>query len=1000
MKTQIKEKPKTLDGLNEKQAEAVTFGPGPLLIIAGAGTGKTTVLARRIAWLIEQGLAKPEEILALTFTEKAAGEMEERVDQLLPLGFVDVQISTFHAFAHKILSQFALDIGLPGDFKVITDTQAWILLKKHLNELDLDYYRPLGNPNKFLSTLIKHFGKAKGEEVSPAEYLEYADNLRLSADSVEIKKKAKKKRKKESVKENDDDDDALEAARIGEVAQAYHFYQKLLLDNSFLDFGDLINYTLKLFRTRPKILKLYQDKYKYILVDEFQDTDLSQYELVKLLSGQRNNLTVVGDDDQSIYKFRGASVSNILKFKEDYKNSAEITLTDNYRSNQPILDLAYNFIQLNNPDRLESKLKLSKKLISHSADTGVIEVMHTKTVQEEAKSIAEKIKELIQKESLTLNDFAILVRARDHAEPFLIQLAKQNIPYIIANEGLYKKPFILDLLAYLRILDDSHDTENFYRVLNFSKFRIADQDLVALAFTAKRKALPLYQVIMNARAAAKLSDDTYAKLETLVSLIDKHCSWARNLSASEVLVKILHDLGLAKEILEEKQENIDIRNAVEQFYKKSLEFEENSVDKSLKAWLNQIKLEWEAKDFGDLEFNPDLGPEAVKILTVHAAKGLEFKCVFVVNLVDQRFPSRERKDLIELPQSLVREIFPEGDAHLMEERRLFYVALTRAKTFLYLTWADDYGGAVNKKPSRFLVEIGLEKTPQKVKPLGEVFFVEQKILPHLQTEVAIPDTFSFSQMSCFEYCPLEYKYRYIYHLPLPGEAQLSFGDTIHKTLQRFLEAYDQMNSIGQTDLFSPPAGEAGKKASEPQIPSKELLHQFYDEVWVDDWYLDIIQKQRYRKRGLEMLDIFFERFKDKPKPIKFLERRFKLRIGDYKFVGKIDRADLNIDGSIDIIDYKTGAIKEKLSPDDKVQLLIYQWAATDEFKEKVNSLRYWYLASLRDSQEFVGSNEDIEKIKAKLLLTIEQIILAIKNNSFSELDHKRSHECKFRHLES
>src|SRR3989344_1106515 len=401
----------TLKGLNKQQEKAVTFGPptggGPLLIIAGAGTGKTTVLTRRIAWLIEKGLAKPEEILALTFTEKAAVEMEERVDLLMPLGYSEIQISTFHAFAHKILSQHALDVGLPGDFKVITDTQAWMLMKKHLYDFDLDYYKPIGNPNKFIHALLKHFNRAKGEEVTPHEYLDYAQGLKLEKDSVEIQEKN----------------------RITEVANAYHKYQKLLLDEGDLDFGDLINYTLKLFRTRPQILELYQKKFKYILVDEFQDTDLAQYHLVKILALPENNITVVGDDDQSIYKFPGASISNILKFQEDFPKSAEVTLTDNYRSSQQILDLSYQFIQQNNPERLEPKLKISKKLISHKPEPATIEVLHTLTGHDEAKTITDKIVELNEK-GIGFNEFVILVRAIDHAEPFLLELSRRGIPYI------------------------------------------------------------------------------------------------------------------------------------------------------------------------------------------------------------------------------------------------------------------------------------------------------------------------------------------------------------------------------------------------------------------------------------------------------------------------------------------------------------------------------------------------------------------------------------------
>lgn len=975
MKADKKLKSKILEGLNKSQEQAVTFGPpsggGPLLIIAGAGTGKTTVLTRRIVWLIEQGLAKPEEILALTFTEKAANEMEERVDLLMPLGYSDINISTFHAFAQKILSQHALDIGLPGDFRMITDTQAWVLIKKHLHDFDLDYYKPLGNPNKFIHALLKHFNKAKGEEISPENYLKYAEGLKLDTDSVEIDEKN----------------------RVIEVANAYHKYQKLLLDNGFLDFGDLINYALKLFRTRPKILNFYQKQFKYILVDEFQDTDLSQYQLVKLLAQPENNINVVGDDDQSIYKFRGASISNILKFKEDYPKASEITLNDNYRSTQQILDFSYNFIQQNNPERLEPKLKISKKLQSKVDSSGEIKVLHTETVFGEAKITAEKIIELKENNNLSYNDFAILVRANDSAEPFLSELNKRGLPFIfVANRGLYKKPFILDLLAYFNLLDNYHESENLFRVLNLPKFKISDNDLIILSQTAKKKALSLFEVITQLHSLVKISESSQKIINSLINNINKHAQLARELSVSELIVRILQDLGMIENLTEDSLQSSENRSLLEQFYRKAQAFENENDDKSLKGFLSFVQMELDAGDQGELAFNPDLGPEAIRVMTIHAAKGLEFACVFVVNMVEQRFPSRDRKEQIEIPQPLVKEILPEGDVHLMEERRLFYVACTRAKQFLYLTWADDYGGVTHKKPSRFLVETKLEEKPFKSTPVGKVFFTKQAKTLKANSKLIVPETFSYSQISCFENCPLEYKYRYIYQLPLPGSAPLSFGDTVHKTLEKFLQTYIQLNSQQQIDLF-------GTVKSELKIPKKELLFRFYDECWVDDWYQDKIQKQNYRKQGHLMLETFFEKFQIQPKPVKFLEKKFRLKLGDYKFVGKIDRADENSDGSIDIIDYKTGQVKEKLSTDDKTQLLIYQWATQEEFKEKVKSLRYWYLTNLRDPIEFLGSEHEIEEVKEKILEVIGRIAEAIQHNNFTELDKKVAHECKFRHFE-
>ena len=443
-----------LASLNDRQKEAVTHDRGPLLIIAGAGTGKTTVITSKIAYLILEKNIKPEEILALTFTDKAAGEMEERVDRLLPLGYHDLWISTFHAFAERILKDHALEIGLPNDFKLLNATEQWLLVRRNLDRFNLDYYRPLGNPTKFIHALLKLFSRAKDECISPQQYLEYAQNLKLDSDSAEfirdsLTEEEVKKLTKKELKE-------LAAEWIKkqlEIADAYHTYERLLLENNALDFGDLINYILKLFQIRKNLLLKYQQQFKYILVDEFQDTNYAQYELVKLLAGKNQNLTVVGDDDQAIYKFRGASISNILQFKDDFPKCREIFLVDNYRSAQPILDLAYKFIQRNNPDRLEIKLagdkKLSKKLISHLSVKPEISHLHGQALADEAELVVGKIVNLYNSDKENnWSDFAILVRANASSDDFCRALDAAKAPYIfLAASGLYRKSIILDILS-------------------------------------------------------------------------------------------------------------------------------------------------------------------------------------------------------------------------------------------------------------------------------------------------------------------------------------------------------------------------------------------------------------------------------------------------------------------------------------------------------------------------------------------------------------------------
>jgi DNA helicase-2/ATP-dependent DNA helicase PcrA len=428
------------ESVNEAQRAAINHGQGPLLIVAGAGTGKTTVVTERIANLIMNHQVPSDNILALTFTDKAAGEMQERVEKILPYGYVDLWVMTFHGFGQRLLQAHALDIGLSNDFRLLSQTDQWLLIREHLEEFELDYYRPLGNPTKFISALVKHFSRLKDEDISPAEYLKYAKGL--------TKGKAKKS-----------EEDRAEAERILEIAKAYDVYNQLLLDNNALDFGDLILYTLRLLRERPAILKKYQHQFQYILVDEFQDTNWAQFELIKRLAAPRNNLTVVGDDDQSVYKFRGASVSNILDFKKDFPEAETIVLTKNYRTRQSILDLSYQFIQKNNPDRLEAQasdlggMAISKALQAQRDGQGHIEVIHVDTQEAEARGVAEKILELRQADpERTWESFCVLVRANDHASIFIEEFERRGMPYtFFAARGLFTKNLVVDTLSYFSL---------------------------------------------------------------------------------------------------------------------------------------------------------------------------------------------------------------------------------------------------------------------------------------------------------------------------------------------------------------------------------------------------------------------------------------------------------------------------------------------------------------------------------------------------------------------
>ena len=964
-----------LNKLNKEQKEAVLHKNGPLLVIAGAGTGKTTVITQRIIFLIKEKLAKPEEILALTFTDSAAEEMEERVQQQLPLGYYDLWISTFHSFCERILKEKALEIGISPDFKVLDETSAWILVRQNFDKFSLKYYKPLGRPTRFIRALISHFSRCKDQEIYPEDYLEYAQSLKTNLTDLP---------------ENS------EVERIKELAEAYHTYQQLLFENNTLDFGDLIIYTLKLFRKRPAVLEEYRKKFKYILVDEFQDTNWAQYELVKLLSAPANNLTVTADDDQSIYKFRGASYNNIIQFRKDFPNAKEISLVQNYRSSQNILDIAYKFIQANNPDRLEYVSGLSKNLKANTKEKGIIEHLHFKTLEEEAEGVVNKILEILKKDKdCLLGDFAILVRTNESANPFIRALERAEVPYhFLASRGLYSRPVILDVISYFKLLDNYHESSSAFRVLNFPFFDISTEDLMRITYYSKVKTKSIYETLKEISLISGISQKTKNTVNFLLALIEKHTRAVRDKAkVSEIFVDFLEKSGYLKYLSKkEDKESLDFLNL---FYKKIKNFEDSAVDPSLKNFMEQLEMEIESGEQGKLEIDLEKSPDVVRIMTIHSAKGLEFKYVFLVNMVDKKFPVVNRGDLIEVPKALMKEIIPKGEVHLQEERRLCYVGMTRAKRGLFFTSADDYGGTRKKKLSRFLIEMGFSVDKEKEKPVSPVLISKNNKLTESRKQetkaLPLPPYLSFSQIAAFKKCPLQYKFAHILKIPAKGQPVYSFGKTIHRTLYEFVKSFTEQNKLKQKELFS----FSGKKtkSKEENFLSLEDLISIYEKNWIEEWFESPQQKQEYYKLGREIIKNFYKKFlKEKPEIFEIngkpaLELSFKIKLSDsVLFSGQIDRIDKTKKG-LKIIDYKTGNIKEKLTMEEKEQLLIYQIAVEKILGEKPSELAYYYLEDQKEVS-FLGTEEEKEK-------EIEEILRIAKEIRESDFAPTPGWQCKY-----
>jgi len=963
-----------LESLNEEQRQAVTHREGPLLIVAGAGTGKTMVITHRIAWLIAEGLAKPEEILALTFTDKAAGEMEERVDRLLPYGYVNLQISTFHAFCEKILRAHGVEMGLSRDARLLNELDTWLLMRQYFDRFALEYYRPLGNPTKYLRALLTHFSRAKDNAILPEEYLAYAQEQQANFDQTQ-----------------GDDSASIDVLRLQELAHAYHTYQQILQEQDCFDFGDLLLQTLILLRRRPNVLQHLREQYRFILVDEFQDTNHTQYELVKLLASPLNNLTVVGDDDQAIYKFRGASLANILTFEKDYPTSKQITLIQNYRSSQAILDHAYTLIQQNNPHRLEARQegKLSKKLVAQGTDLGVIEHIHCAREEDEVQNVVEKILSL-QKEDpeLSLGEIAILVRSNDSALPFIHALEREKIPYQFhALRGLYRKPIIVDVLALLHIIDQPYDSVSFYRVLSWPLHALAPETLPFLCQEAHRRGTSLFQVCQQIRLLSTLPSGDVETIEALMQELSQFQREAHIKKASELFVVALRTLGYVQAIafLPESIQK-ESYQCLQQFYDRIRGFEERSTSSSLHDFLLEFGEELKAGEEGAMQTDPEAGPDVVHVMSVHASKGLEFSYVFVVHLIEQKFPTVSRRDAIPLPEALDRDLLLGEDWHLAEERRLFYVAITRAKKGLFFTSAEDYGGARKRKLSRFLNELGYEPDGcMPSTPFSSLLTSPTSSLPSV-VSFHLPSHFSYTQLAAYENCPLQYKYAHLLKIPIPGRASSSFGRTMHETLCRFFQVWMERRVHAQESLF----GEATVPGATLPVSQEELL-KIYEEKWLNDWYRDDAERERYRSQGRSSLMGYYKLLEQEcPLPL-YVEQDFTYKLGPYVLKGRIDRIDTKEDG-VEIIDYKTGKPKEqeKITKEQKEQLLLYQMAVQEVLGLKPVALTYHYLED-HSRITFLGTEKQLEQTKERLLERLE----ALQKGTFDPTPGFHCRTCDF-----
>ena len=631
-----------LKELNDKQYEAVVNTKGPCLVIAGAGSGKTKVLTHKIAYIMQEENAKPWDILAITFTNKAANEMKERIANLVGDNVKDMWVGTFHSICVRILRRFIDRIGFDTSFIIFDTSDQKTLIKNCLKDLAID--DKLFNERSVQSEI----SNAKNDMLEPFQYT------------------AK----------------AMGDYRKEKIATVYELYQKRLKENNAIDFDDIINYTIKILMENPDVLEYYSNKFKYVLVDEYQDTNKAQFTLITLLASKNGNITVVGDNDQGIYSFRGADISNILNFEKDFPGTKIIKLEQNYRCTGNILKAANAVIKNN-------EVKYAKKLWTENEIGKLPKVYLADNEYDEGSYIVEQIEHLKREEYYKYSDFAILYRMNTQSRAIEDIFRRENIPYkIIGGLKFYERKEIKDIIAYLRLIQNTSDNLSLKRIINEPKRGIGKTSLDSIEELANNEGISMYKIIKDAQQYGL--NRIYLKSRDFINVIEELRQKQKDLTISELIKLTLKKTGYMQALKDEK--TIEAENRIEnldEFLTVAIEFEEQFAENTLADFLEGITL---SSDLDNMEETED----SVTLMTLHSAKGLEFPVVFLVGMEEGIFPGYKS---IGEPKELE------------EERRLCYVGITRAKENLFLTCSKKrtiFGSTSCNAVSRFLKEIPKE----------------------------------------------------------------------------------------------------------------------------------------------------------------------------------------------------------------------------------------------------------------------------------------------------
>ncbi len=876
--------------LNDAQKTAVEHNNGPMMVVAGAGTGKTRVIVERIVRLIESGV-NPGSILALTFTEKAAGEMLDRINERRGGFTLDATIATYNGFGDQLLKEYAAEIGL-GNLKLLGETGQLVFIREHLDEFELDYFAPIARPDSQLELLASYISSLKQQLVQPDDYKSYS-----------------------KIMPSGSEEERLEKQKHQELAVFYDTYIKLCRFNQVIDYDDQLYLTIELLNRRPNVLATLRERYRYILVDEFQDTNPMQSTLLDMLLNKEENMMVVGDDDQSIYGWRGATLANILEFKERYKKTQEVALIENYRSTQKILDSAYRLIQNNNPERLEAMHKLDKHLVAKKGSGEPPQIRHFSNLDRELSWVAEQVKERVN-DGQDPASIAILARTTRIVERMHSRLEQEGVEHVVAgiSQDLYKQTAVANLLEVLKAINDPLDNLALFHSLSGPVFNVPANALSEMSSAALSEHRTLSAVIKEAP-----SSEASKALEQ----IEYWREGSGGQSVRMLAYTVITDSGWKQTLYERAGEDPETSIQVEalsQFFKTLQEFERISDIASLQSYLRNLPtLKAAGSELRDASL--EISDVLVNVLSVHRAKGLEWDTVYIIDCVEGSFPMKNHGSSLTIPEALTK--LSNADNRLSEERRLMYVGMTRAKKELILSYSDTHTGLTKRRPSRFIAEL---QGHDNVSP-AEVDVNEQTAMDLLPSSThtvpaGLPASMlsegkiilSASQIDCWLRCPLDFHYIYILQMPLPPDPSRAYGTLIHGIIETIHEGLRQGKLVDLEEL---------QKLGRNGLPTAG--------------YLTARSRERANEQADKTIRKIYERF-SKEAPPREVEKSFRVEVPEADLIikGRID-AIYDVGGGIEIRDYKTGTAvttpekaKRRAASSNQLTLYALAWKLMNE----------------------------------------------------------------------